>query len=394
VVNDQHERDYSPLFAFAGGGTGGHLYPAIAIASAIRRRVLRARFLFLGTERYMDERVLSGVDCELVRQTLPRISVAPWRWPGIVAGFRQSSKLCRLRFEKDRPAVVIGTGGLASVPAVREASRVGIPTVLLNPDAVPGRANRHLTAYTDVICAQWEETIAHFPRGATVRVLGCPVRGAFNEATRKAGIERFGLDADRKTLLVTGASQGARTVNEAVIADIAFLEQFDDWQILHLAGDVDYQRVRAAYGGRSVRATVLPFTEHMAEALAASDLVISRAGASTLAEITAMGRPAILMPYPFHKDMHQLANARCLASAPGGPAARIVHDAIDPAINAPVLREALESLMSSDRQRTAMAAAALRLGRGNAASDVAEEILSLAGSPEMLAVCESLEETC
>jgi UDP-N-acetylglucosamine--N-acetylmuramyl-(pentapeptide) pyrophosphoryl-undecaprenol N-acetylglucosamine transferase len=289
---------------------------------------------------------------------------------------------------------IVGTGGLASVPAVREGVRLGIPTALLNPDALPGRANKYLASSADVVFAQWNETVDHLPRRASVRVVGCPVRRVFNEATRAAGIERFGLRADCHTLLVTGASQGARTINEAVIANIDFLKSRGDWQILHLTGDAGYEPVRDGYRQRSVDAKVLRFTEHMAEALAAADLVISRAGASTLAEITAVGRPSILMPYPFHRDMHQLANARCLASTPGGPAARIVNDAADLKANAPALREALEHLMGDDSGREAMSAAALRIGHGNAAATVADEVLRLARERGTRATCESVEELC
>ncbi len=141
-----------------------------------------------------------------------------------------------------------------------------------------------------------------------------------------------------------------------------------------MTGDPAYEEVRAAYAGRSIRASVLSFTEHMAEALGAADLVVARAGASTLAEITAVGRASILMPYPYHKDQHQLANARCLVRA---SAARIVHDKVDPARNGPALREVLGHLMSDDEQRGFMAAAARRLGRGHAAAQIAGHIVEL-----------------
>jgi UDP-N-acetylglucosamine--N-acetylmuramyl-(pentapeptide) pyrophosphoryl-undecaprenol N-acetylglucosamine transferase len=260
---------------------------------------------------------------------------------------------------------------------MREAARAGIPTALLNPDALPGRANRFLARSVDLIFAQWAETAEHLPRSAEVVVAGCPVRPEFNSAVRAKGIERFGLDPDRKTLLVTGASQGARTINEAVLANVELLDSHTDWQVLHLTGERDYEEVRDVYGRRSLRAAVLVFTEHMAEALAAADLVIARAGASFLAEITAMGRAAILMPYPFHRDKHQFANARCLVRA---SAARIVHDHADAAINGPALREVLSQLLSDDAAREAMAAAARRMGRGNAAGEIADRILALSAA--------------
>jgi UDP-N-acetylglucosamine--N-acetylmuramyl-(pentapeptide) pyrophosphoryl-undecaprenol N-acetylglucosamine transferase len=381
----------APLIVFAGGGTGGHLYPALAIADAIQGRLPRARFRFFGTQRPIDKRILGAADCDLVQQTLPPLRRAPWRWPKVYLGFRRSSLLCRSHFERDPPAVVIGTGGLGSVPAVREAIRAGIPTGLLNPDAIPGRANRYLAGSADVVFAQWEETRSHLSSECRVVVGGCPVRSAFNRAVRAQGVERFGLNPRCNTLLVTGASQGARTINEAVVASLDRLASYDDWQVLHLTGDRDYDMVREAYGGWPVQASVLRFTEHMAEALAAADLVIARAGASSLAEVTAVGRASILMPYPFHRDQHQLANARCLVRA---SAARIVHDRVDPTINGPALWQVLDELMSNDDVRKAMAESARKMGRGHAASEVAGHILDLAAANGTLGACESLEALC
>lgn len=394
-----------PLIAFAGGGTGGHLYPAIAIAAAIRRHVPNVRFVFFGTQRPIDDRILNRVDCDIVRQTLPALSSMPWRWPSIYLGLRRSSGLCRARFEVDPPAVVIGTGGMASVPAVREAHRLGIPTAILNPDALPGRANRHLAGVADVVFAQWVDTVQHYPQGMDVRVVGCPIRPGFDPIERASGIARFGLRLDSKTLLVTGASQGARSINEAVVANLDLIESLPDWQILHLTGEKDHADTVAAYRSRSITAQsaqtplsvcarswcVQPYTDHMADALSAADLVISRAGASTLAEITAVGKPSILMPYPYHRDQHQFANAKCLARV---SAARIVRDAIDPAINGPALRGVLEELLTGDVAREVMSAAARSMGRGNAAGDIAEQVLRLAEIPGFKRARESVEATC
>ncbi|MEK7731515.1 MAG: glycosyltransferase, partial [Planctomycetota bacterium] len=364
-----------------------------------------ARFVFFGTQRPIDDRILSRVDCDIVRQTLPALSSMPWRWPSIYLGLRRSAGLCRTRFELDPPAVVIGTGGMASVPAVREAHRLGIPTAILNPDALPGRANRHLAGIADVVFAQWEDTVDHYPQGTDVRVLGCPIRPGFDRTLRVSGIARFGLRLDHKTLLVTGASQGAKSINEAVVANLDLVESLPDWQILHLTGEKDHPDTAAAYRTRSIAAQsaqtplsvcarswcVQPYTDHMADALSAADLVISRAGASTLAEITAVGKPSILMPYPYHRDQHQFSNAKCLARR---SAARIVRDAIDPAINAPALRSVLEELLTDPVAREAMSAAARSMGRGNAAADIAEQVLRLAEKPRLERARESVEATC
>jgi len=391
VIADGRRVPDGPLIAFAGGGTGGHLYPAIAIADAIRRQTPDARFVFFGTQRPIDERILSRVDCDIVRQTLPALSSIPWRWPSIYLGLRRSADLCRNRFELDPPEVVIGTGGMASVPAVRQAHRLGIPTAILNPDALPGKANRHLAGVADVVFAQWEETVDHYAPGTDVRVVGCPIRPGFDPTQRASGISRFDLRTDRKTLLITGASQGARSINEAIIANLDLIESMPEWQILHLTGEKDHADTMAAYRKQSISAVVLPYTDHMADALSAADLVVSRAGASTLAEITAVGRPSILLPYPYHRDQHQVANAKCLARV---SAARIVRDAIDPAINGPALRSVLEELLPGDARREVMASAARSMGRGNAATTIAQQVLRLAEKTPAKGAMESMEATC
>jgi len=269
--------------------------------------------------------------------------------------------------------MVIGSGGLSSVPPVLEAVRAGIPSVLLNPDAIPGRANRMLGSRVDAVFTQFEDTTAWFRRKERVLVTGCPIREAFNRASREKGIGRFRLDPDRRTLLITGASLGARNINEAVAALLPDLRKSEGWQILHLTGEADYEAVRSAYQTSGSDAKVLAYTEDMPDALAAADLVVSRAGASTLAELTAVGRASILMPYPYHRDQHQLANAGCLARA---GAARIVPDRKTTRKNIPSLRAALEELMRNDGAREAMASAARRIGRGDAAARVAERIFA------------------
>ncbi|MBI1825397.1 MAG: UDP-N-acetylglucosamine--N-acetylmuramyl-(pentapeptide) pyrophosphoryl-undecaprenol N-acetylglucosamine transferase [Planctomycetes bacterium] len=361
-----------PLIVFAGGGTGGHLYPALAVSDAIRAKVPQARFTIYGTQRAIDSKILDGRKCDVVRQRLHALSPYPWRWPAIFAALRAAQNACREALSADRPTFVIGTGGLASVPGVEAALQLGIPTAILNPDARPGRANRRLGRRVNVVFAQFEETRQHLCRRSHVEVLGCPVRPEFRSANREEGIKRFGLDAKLRTLLITGASQGARSINDAVLALSEFLSNAHQWQILHLAGNADFERTAKAFNECCIRGVAIAYTEHMAEALAAADLVISRAGASTLAEITAMGRASILMPYPYHKDQHQRANAECLARC---GATIVLGDAIEPDLNAPQLRRILETMMFDDAARVRMAEAARKLGRANAASDIANRLL-------------------
>lgn len=381
----------SPCFAFAGGGTGGHLFPPIAVAQALREMIPGSRFVFFGTERPLDRHILGTVDAESVVQPLPRLTGSPWHWPTILLKLRQCGALCKGRFQLDRPSVVVGTGGMASVPAVREAHRLKIPIAIFNPDALPGKANRFLAKSAGAVFVQWEDSTPHFRESGSVHVTGCPIRSEFRTADRDAGLRRFQLNPDKKTLLVTGASQGARTINEAITAVLPALGDFSDWQVLHLTGETDFSAVRDAYAGQGVSHVLLPFTPHMAEALAASDLVVSRAGASTLAEITALGKPSILLPYPFHKDRHQEANARCLARV---DAAVIVCDCVDRAVNGRALWEALRPLLMNPDQRERMARAARNLGRPDAAKNVAERLSAMANAPSRGGAADSLEVLC
>jgi UDP-N-acetylglucosamine--N-acetylmuramyl-(pentapeptide) pyrophosphoryl-undecaprenol N-acetylglucosamine transferase len=373
-----------PLFVFAGGGTGGHIYPAIAVARAIQAQVPHARFLFLGTGRPIDRQITETIECEFVPQKLTGLSLAPWRIVRACVDFGAASAGCVRRFTSDRPAVVIGTGGMAAAPAVREAFRARIPTALFNPDAIPGKANRHLRSKTNCVFAQFEESAGYFPSAVEVVVSGCPVRPDFEHATREEGVRTFGLDPNRRTLLITGASLGARTVNNAVVANAEFLKSQSEWNILHLSGQSDHEMVLSAYRDEKVgNVQVVAYTEDMAKAMAAADLIVSRAGGSTLAEIMAMGRPSILIPYPFHRDQHQVANARCLSDC---GAAHLMLDAVETEANAPALRAALHELLNDDARRTRMAGRAQQLGvqRREAARHIAERLLLMASSPSEL----------
>lgn len=365
----------APFIVFAGGGTGGHLFPSLAVASEVRLQEPNTCFVFLGTDRAIDRDVLSGTGETLIPQPVRPLRVGkPWTLPGFMVAWSRSRRRCRSFLASQQPSVVVGSGGFGSGPALCEARRAGVPTALLNPDAIPGRANRFLASRADAIFAQWEESAAYFNGRTVVKVTGCPVRRSFRSASREAGYARFGLDPDRRMLLVTGASQGARSINEAMLAIVDSLASVPDWQVLHLSGSADERRLADAYAAHRVPATVVSFTEHMADALAAADLVVSRAGASILAEITAVGRPSVLMPYPHHRDQHQVHNARVLVKR---GAARMVRDQVDPQMNGPNLLRALLPLMADESARSELAREAQRLAKADAAAVVAGEILAL-----------------
>ena len=364
-----------PWFVIAGGGTGGHLYPGLAVAEAFRAVQPDLEVSVFGTPRAIDKRLTDDRGYELVAQGVQPYTAKPWRWPGFLLTYRRAVQQARSRFETRLPVVVLGLGGYAAAPAIVAAAKLGVPTAIFNPDAVPGRANRRLAPVVDRVFVQWEDTIRRFGERVSVRCTGCPIRPAFSKATREAGNRILKLDPDKRTLLITGASQGARSINMAILELMDLWKVAKDWQLVHLTGPADVENCRARYEEHGVAARTLAFTEHMAYCMAAADLIICRAGASTLAEVTAMGLPAILMPYPFDRKLHQLENTKVLVK---NFAAILVEDRNDPTDNANRLREELRDIMRSDERRRQMGRRAGALGRIGAADEIARELFEMA----------------
>jgi UDP-N-acetylglucosamine--N-acetylmuramyl-(pentapeptide) pyrophosphoryl-undecaprenol N-acetylglucosamine transferase len=345
------------------------------VAEALRAVQPDIEISVFGTPRPIDRRLTDARDYELVSQEVLPFQRMPWQWPRFLSAWRRSVKRARARFEERSPMAVLGLGGYAAGPAVVAAAKLGIPTALFNPDAVPGRANARLAGRVDRVFVQWEVTVERFGGARQVQCTGCPIRAAFSQATAEKGYRALRLDPDKHTLLITGASQGARSINVAALELSDLWQVAKDWQILHLTGPRDLERCRAKYQACGIAARTLAFTEHMSYCLAVADLIISRAGASTLAEITAMGRPSILLPYPFDRKKHQLANARVLVE---NRAAVLVEDCNDPVANAARLRDELRDLMRSEQRRRHMARSAGALGRYDAAEIIAHELFEMA----------------
>jgi len=363
-----------PWLIIAGGGTGGHLYPGLAIADALRAMQASFEVTVFGTPRPIDKKLADERGYELVVQDVRPLPRKPWHYPGFLMAWWRSRKLVANQFKERRPAVVLGLGGYASAPAIVAASKLGVPTALFNPDALPGEANRRLAPKVDRIFTQWQETAEHFDRSAKVRCTGCPIRPEFARVTRDMAVKALKLDPKKHTLLITGASQGARSINAAVMELLDLWQMALDWQIIHLAGKNDAKLCREKYAEAGVSAVTLGYTEHMPYCMAAADVVVSRAGASTIAEIMAMSVPSVLMPYPFNRHQHQMANARILAD---GHAAVIVEDAQDVQINARRLRKVVGELMNSEHHRRRMAESAGAMGRHDAALVIAELLLEM-----------------
>jgi UDP-N-acetylglucosamine--N-acetylmuramyl-(pentapeptide) pyrophosphoryl-undecaprenol N-acetylglucosamine transferase len=277
--------------------------------------------------------------------------------------------------------VVIGVGGFVAAPVCLAGHKLGAPVTLINVDIVPGRANKLSARWADEIFAQFEENRVGFGRRRDrVRVVGCPLRSSFAHPDPARAVADLGLDAGKKVLLITGASSGSAHINEAVGYLLGRMERFAEaWQIVHLTGLDNLDAVRRSYEGARISHRVTAYYDGMADLLAAADLVIGRSGAVSVAEYAVAGVPSICVPYPYHKDMHQHRNAGKLVEV---GAAVIVDDVPDLEDRAGWLWEELEDLMSHDDKRREMAEACKQVARPQAAAEIAERLLYLAGSQQ------------
>jgi UDP-N-acetylglucosamine--N-acetylmuramyl-(pentapeptide) pyrophosphoryl-undecaprenol N-acetylglucosamine transferase len=365
----------------AGGGTGGHLFPGIAVAQALRALLPDARPLFLCTQREIDRVILESTGFEFIPQPI----VPPVKSIGGLLKFwkswRETKDLVRKILHERRPIAALGLGGYAAGVAIREAAGKKVPSALINPDVIPGKANQFLMKRAKAVCCQFASTANHVAAAerSKLRITGCPIREDIRTLPpREEASRRLQLDPRLMTLAVTGASLGAKTVNEAVLTMFEGVA-LRGWQVLHLAGREHADAVRAGYreladNGTSVAAQVIDFTPAMADVWAVTDLAVSRSGASSCAELTACGIPSILLPYPFHRDMHQRLNAKELSDA---GAAALVDDEMDRRKNADKLRPVLESLLYDAGKRRAMAQAAKKLGHPDAAQNVARVLMQI-----------------
>ncbi|MBF0565622.1 MAG: undecaprenyldiphospho-muramoylpentapeptide beta-N-acetylglucosaminyltransferase [Nitrospirae bacterium] len=294
----------------AGGGTGGHLYPAIAIAEELKKLLAGVEILFMGTGRGIEARVLPAEKYFVKLLDTAGFVGVSWRkkiWAilKMVLAFFEAYSFLR----SVKPDIVIGTGGYASFLPVIAAAIQGIPTVIHEQNSLPGLANKVLAKFATKVCITYESSLGFFPKNKTI-LTGNPVRERMLKATRSEGVKMFSLKPDRFTVFIVGGSAGARSINKVMSESLEFLVEYKDKiQFLHQSGESGYDMVRSAYVGYGFGGTVAPFIYNMPEAYATCDMIICRAGATTLAEITAIGIPSVLIPYPYAAQAHQEVNA-------------------------------------------------------------------------------------
>lgn len=297
---------------FAGGGTGGHLFPALAIADRIREILAgKVEIVFVGTKRGIEYRMRDrlGYPLELIniRGLVRSFTLKNLLVPFLVVGSLLRSKAI---LKKYRPDIVIGTGGYVSWPILKAAARRKIITVLQEQNSYPGMATRQLASRAARVYLGFEEANEYLPGEAHTIITGNPVRAGVTAGDRAAALKEFKLDPGRKTILVLGGSQGARPVNEAVLKDVKAGRLDEKYQLLWQTGRGDYKDVVASLGERANNHSLFPFAHQMNLVYAAADLAIARAGAITLAELSACGVPSLVIPYPFAAGDHQRKNAK------------------------------------------------------------------------------------
>lgn len=350
----------------AGGGTGGHLYPGLAVARELVRVRPDAVVSFAGTARGLEARVIpeTGFALDLIRSTGLKGKSVGARLGGLAMlapSFVDAWRLLSTR----RPSVVVGVGGYSSGPVVLVAALRGLPTMVLEQNVVPGLTNRLLARVVRAAAVTYDETARYF--GGKAIVTGNPVRAEFFAVGDRHDA------APGHHVLILGGSQGAQAVNRAVVASAAaIVARVPDVRIAHQTGARDVEVVRAGYAASGVSAIVQAFFDPVVHEIARADLVVCRAGATTLAELAASGRPAVLVPFPAATDDHQRKNASVLVEA----GAAVMLEERD--LGGAVLADAVTALLLDPARRRRMSDAVRRLARPDAAATIARRIQELA----------------
>jgi len=355
-----------------GGGTGGHIYPALAIAKGLQNRY-HAEVLYVGTSRGLEADIVPkanfpfrAIEVSGFRRKLsPANFLVLWQ---ALKGVREAAAITK----EFKPDVVIGTGGYVCGPVVLAAACRGIPTLIHEQNALPGITNRILSRFVNRVAVTFEDSVQYFARKDKVTLTGLPVRPEILQADRSSALESLNLQPDRLTILVFGGSRGARRINQAMLEVIRKFGHHPHVQVLHATGQAGYREFLddAAQNGLQLgkygNIITVPYLYNMHEALAVADLVVSRAGAATLAELTVLGLPSILIPYPYAAENHQEHNARALTDR---GAAVLIKDAD---LTGARLVNQLEQLIQDRDRLKNMSMASQKMGRPEALNDIIE----------------------
>jgi UDP-N-acetylglucosamine--N-acetylmuramyl-(pentapeptide) pyrophosphoryl-undecaprenol N-acetylglucosamine transferase len=362
-----------------GGGTGGHVYPALAIARGIKEKHPDAEILFVGTAKGIEADIVPRegyafrtIEVEGMHRN--RFTVKSVR--AVLKTVTGSMQILRI-IKEFKPTVVVGTGGYVCFSVVLIAALLRIPSLIHEQNAYPGLTNKLLARLASKLAITFPESEEYFSRNANIVLTGLPVRPEILKAEREKGITAFGLDRKKFTVLVAGGSQGAHSINLAMVDVIPRIKESDCIQIIHVTGQSGYEETVKALSDKGVNLQespniiIKPYLYNMEEALATANLVICRAGATTIAELTARGLASILIPYPYASANHQEYNAQALVN---NRAAKMI---LDRELNGTKLWEAIWDLYENRTLLTVMSDKSKQMGRPKALEHLLEIVNEL-----------------
>jgi UDP-N-acetylglucosamine--N-acetylmuramyl-(pentapeptide) pyrophosphoryl-undecaprenol N-acetylglucosamine transferase len=356
---------------FAGGGTAGHLMPAINIALAMRRIDDATTPLFIGRRNGIEREMVERFGFDIMEIDVVGMRRTPVGFLKFILNWRRGYAQTVRIMEEFEPMAVVGTGGYVSAPAIRAAHKLNIPIYIQEQNSLPGLATRIGHRYADIVFTAYEAAERYLDAGKC-QLVGNPIRQDIIGGNKDSAYRQFDLDPGKNTLLIMGGSSGAESINR-IVAEMV-LERFfpDNWQILWQAGRRNYSDISGSMPADNLNGAVVPFIDDMPAAYAIADLVLSRAGAMALSEISATGLPAVLIPYPYATGDHQTTNAKRYEDA--GAAIIVPEKQLNNR-----LRNTLNYIMADDDLRMKMSEAARKAGRPDAAEIIARTILDRIG---------------
>lgn len=359
-------------YLITGGGTGGHIYPALSIAAALQEQDSKADVLYVGTATGREATIVprAGLPfAEISSGGLINLGLAQKIMGGLKALKGVLEAVAHIR--QFNPDVVIGTGGFVSGPVLLAAKLTGRPVVIQEQNAFPGVTNRLAARWARAVFVPYKEAQAHFPPGANLVIIGNPVRPEVGAAAREPARKALGLSSTDKVLVIMGGSGGARDFNKVAAKAVMLLDE-PALRVIHITGERYFEQTREQYGNKAANVTLLPYAHNMPEAYAAADAGLFRSGALTLAEIQVRKLPSVLIPSPNVTHNHQEWNARTLETR---GAATVVREA---GITAEKLAQAITQILSDREKAQAMQDALAQLAQPEAAQAIAQEIMKIA----------------
>ncbi|AIQ64962.1 UDP-diphospho-muramoylpentapeptide beta-N-acetylglucosaminyltransferase [Paenibacillus stellifer] len=361
----------------SGGGTGGHIYPAVAVARQLEAEEEPSAFLYIGGTRGLESKLVPqenlpfrAIDITGFRRSLSLDNVKTVM--RFLKGVRESKKMLK----EFKPDVVVGTGGYVCGPVVYAASKLGIPTLIHEQNAIPGLTNKFLSRYASTVAVSFEGTESAFPGGKRVIYTGNPRATTVSAANPKRGYASLGIPENSTVVLVVGGSRGAKAINEAMIGMAPLTKKEPNVHYVYVTGEPYFEdtrkQLREKLGSLPNWLHVVPYIHNMPEVLACTSLIVNRAGASFLAEITALGIPSVLIPSPNVTNNHQEANARQLEKA-GASVVILEKD-----LTGESLYRSVSSITSNGELRRSMSEASRKLGKRDSAGVIVHELRRLA----------------